>query len=349
MELLIPPVRGLRDGAEFWKLVFAFLALIPAWKWLVSENSAEPTQNCGQVQTSCGYCHDIWSSNKITSQGAAAGDVYVPESYLQHVTLMMPNASCPWPVLYTDSMQQYPVEAKSTEYQQGAAIAFVKCTELARGAGSLPSHTKEAEIFDSVVGVCEIEVADASTQKRRKYLVELPEDFIHRQQTPSRHPIVNATCPGFAECCEGFANSSVRLPRLHQPISASSAYLLSLFEVDLQQETCASVQKFAALTTNFLEISLDAMWRLIQTVDTMMGLRLYYQRGFLDHLNNLGNFCRLTTRSISVPTTSANKLLPQRRVWSFRRRAATSDTASPAEYTPKPAVNLLQGSRQALD
>ncbi|TQV94096.1 hypothetical protein IF1G_06975 [Cordyceps javanica] len=109
------------------------------------------------------------------------------------------------------------------------------------------------------------------------------------------------------------------------------------------------IQNYAALTLNYLENKFDELQHLAKSVDASVDFRLSYQQGLLDHLSSIGDLCHRTTRAISVPTASADRLLPQKSVWSFKTRVVVSDKASPAEHTSKPVMNFLQSPRQASD
>lgn len=118
-----------------------------------------------------------------------------------------------------------------------------------------------------------------------------------------------------------------------------------------RQNTHNFIQKYAPLGfyPALFGSGLNGMQRLSAGVSSISILQLTYQRTLLDHLDSLGKFCHRTTRAISVPTISANILLPQKSVWSFRRRLAATTQPSSAKHTPEPTLNIVKEDRQALE
>ncbi|KAK8147422.1 hypothetical protein G3M48_001624 [Beauveria asiatica] len=220
----------------------------------------------------------MWSYTGTVSQNTTTGNPFVSEQYLQYVTEVVPSASCPRSVLFSDWMQQCSLGTEPDKYQPGAATAFAKCVEIAN-----------KEILASplanpgfVVGFCEIEVVGADTQKRRWYHVKFPGEIFQQQQT-----LRNET----------------------------------LFDLEVRHWT----QEYEHLTLKYWPVNLGEMLRLTKGVDIITRLRLSYQQSFLNRLDSLGDLCHRTTRAISVPTISANRLLPQKSVWSFHASERLED------------------------
>ncbi len=370
MELWMPPLRRYGDSSDFWKVSIAIFAFFSAWTWPSSNDSVNSVDTCWQVQPSSLSAGDMQnmclSSGGGIYQPSAGGLSCVPEPYLQYVTHIMSNNSCPWSVLYLDSMQQCPLGTTPSTHRPSAAVAFSQCIAIANRANAVILQKQNTNTERPVFGACEIEVVDPDvswrgthsrfridtyvrlkTQERRKYLVELP--YTLQQQNDSNQNIVlNDVCSNFAGGCEAYVSSAAESSRLYQSISASSAYFLALLKVDWQQETHRWIQKYAPPISKYLGNNLDGILRMAKSVDTILSLRLYRQ-GFRDRLDSLGDLCHRTTRAISIPTISTNRLLPQKSVWSFQKRVMASDKPSAAENTPAPALKFFQGPRQVLD
>ncbi|KAM3549478.1 hypothetical protein MY1884_008723 [Beauveria asiatica] len=233
----------------------------------------------------------MWSYTGTVSQNTTTGNPFVSEQYLQYVTEVVPSASCPRSVLFSDWMQQCSLGTEPDKYQPGAATAFAKCVEIANKE-ILASPLANP---DSVVGFCEIEVVGADTQKRRWYHVKFPGEIFQKQQALRKETLFDLVCmsPVTERCCQLVANTAAELSRFYRSLSAS--------------------------------INLGEMLRLTKGVDIITRLRLSYKQSFLNRLDSLGDLCHRTTRAISVPTISANRLLPQKSVWSFHASGRLED------------------------
>lgn len=139
--------------------------------------------------------------------------------------------------------------------------------------------------------------------------------------------------------------------RFSRAISSRSAYPPDQLKTDWRQNTHNLIQRYAPLSfyPALFGRGLNGMQRLSAGVNSISILHLTYQRTLLGHLDSLGKFCHRTTRAISVPTISANRVLPQKSVWSFRRRLAATTQPSAAKHTPEPTVNIVKEDRQALE
>lgn len=219
-----------------------------------------------------------------------------------------------------------------------------------------------------------------------KYWFTMPQSLLQAHGIKDKHDVIETVFTSYQRCCKQAAEDFAQLLQSCQSISASSAYSFALLKVDWQQETHFSllrasssarfgtkfdklkaaststarsqlagptfghwIQKYPPLTSKYLENNIDKMFRLTKSVNAINDLRLSYQQGLRNGLDSLGDLCHRTTRAISIPTISANRLLPQKSVWSFRKRATTSGEPSPAEHTTAPALTFLHGPRQALE
>lgn len=217
-----------------------------------------------------------------------------------------------------------------------------------------------------------------------KYWLRLPQPYLQIQGIKDKHNFIEAMVTNYQRCCKQAAESTADPLRFRQSISASSAYSFALLKVDWQQVTqfrplrgfastgsgtkfenlkIASIsaarpqlavsafghwiQHNRPLISRYLGNNLDKMLRLTKSVNAVFGLRLSYQQGLRNGFDSLGDLCHRTTRAISIPTISANRLLPQKSVWSFRERVTTSNEPSPAEHTTALALTFLRGPRQA--
>ncbi|KAM3442875.1 hypothetical protein NHJ13734_002199 [Beauveria thailandica] len=308
MELWLQRFRAYQDSSHFWSVTVSVLALLNPWLRLYSDNPAGSINTCGQVQTSlpsepfCGHSRDIWSYTGTVSQNTTTGNPFVSEQYLQYVTEVVPSASCPRSVLSSDWMQQCSLGTEPDKYQPGAATAFAKCVEIANKE-ILASPLANP---DFVVGFCEIEVVGADTQKRRWYHVKFPGEIFQQQQALRKETLFDLECmsPVTERCCQLVANTAAELSRFYRSLSAS---------------------KYEHLTLRYWPVNLGEMLRLTKGVDIITRLRLSYQQSFLNRLDSLGDLCHRTTRAISVPTISANRLLPQKSVWSFHASGRLED------------------------
>lgn len=151
--------------------------------------------------------------------------------------------------------------------------------------------------------------------------------------------------------CVQSAVSGSKAPRLSRRINHRGAYTLEQLKTDWIQALQYWVQKYEALhrIPTYFERGFHGILGIRMGLESMTVLRLTYSKRLLDRLDSLGNFCHRTTRAISVPTISANRLLPQKSVWSFRRRIPAAVQPSLAEHTPEPKMSLQKEHRRALE
>lgn len=147
--------------------IFAFLS---AWTWPSSNDSVNPIDTCWQVQPSSLSSGDMQnmclSSGGGIYQPSAGGLSCVPEPYLQYITHIMSNNSCPWSVLYIDSMQQCPLGTTPSTHQPSAAVAFAQCIAIVNRTNSILLQKQKTDTERPVFGACEMEVVDPDVSWR---------------------------------------------------------------------------------------------------------------------------------------------------------------------------------------
>ncbi|KAJ3491963.1 hypothetical protein NLG97_g5490 [Lecanicillium saksenae] len=252
--------------------------------------------------------------------------------------------------MYADPSQQCPLASEiGTGRQRAEALrAFSTCVKTAYGADVQPQGPRTEGGKQATVSACVVEISPA--EEPRSYLVELPENLQIAERSPVMKTLLDAACTNFMACCDILVQSNSEILLLYRSVFASVAYFLSSRKVDWEQKLQHWSQDYAL---RYVESRFATMLPLTKSIDTIAGLRLTYQQGFRNHLDTLGDLCHRTTRAISVPTISANRLLPQKSGWIFRKRVPSLKKVIPEEntpqHTPEPALNFLQGSSKQLE